>query len=110
MLPQAALLLLAACGPRDPIVIPGPPTDTAPPPVDFGVDVADIAVEAGYQGTWLGHFTRGRTALAGDLDGDGLQDAYIGNPGDPSYVLYNRTPAGGPLRFEPGDVLSQVDV
>jgi hypothetical protein len=106
------VLALAACSPRGPLVLPGLPSsgDTGAALPDLGVTAADVSVEAGYQGGHLGHFNRGRTALIGDLDGDGLQDVYVGNPGDPSYVLYNRTEPDGPLRFEPGDVLSQVDV
>ena len=49
--------------------------------------VTDIAIETRFQGDFSGVFARGRALIAADFDLDGQTDLYVGNPGDPSYIL-----------------------
>ena len=65
--------------------------------------VRDRAPESGLQDHWGGTFRLGRACAVADFDTDGRLDVYLGNPGNASYVLFNRTEPGGALTFEPGD-------
>lgn len=96
---------LVACTPTDPDR-PGPPVTTTPPVGT--VTVTDLALEAGFVDDAYG-WQRGRGLAIDDFDGDGLLDAYVGNPGDRSYLLMNRSTDDG-LRFEPGTVLFAGDI
>lgn len=99
---------------RDEIVLPGPPTEPVPTDVTT-VDLAalthitavtDNAVPAGFDGGETGHYYRGRAELIADFDLDGDQDAFLGNPGDTSYILWNESTPGH-LKFAPGPILLQ---
>ena len=56
---------------------------------DLGVTVRDVGVSSGFQDTFLGHRNRGRSLVAADFDDDGRVDFFVGNPGDPSFVIRN---------------------
>ncbi len=64
--------------------------------LDLDVTVRDIGVPSAFQDTFLGHRNRGRSLVAADFDNDGLVDFFVGNPGDPSFVIRNTTDAEGP--------------
>ncbi|MEQ1501419.1 MAG: CRTAC1 family protein [Myxococcota bacterium] len=103
------LVLAIACTGGQPSELGLPPLpDDSTATVNDGITVADIGIESGFQGgSWFGHFLRGRAGLIGDMDGDGLQDIFVGNPRDESFVLYNRSAAPGAIRFELGPVLNE---
>ncbi len=100
------MLTSPAC--RGPIEL-GP--EPGPPPVQMAlggpVEVRDIALEAGFQDFEGGILKRGRSCFAADFDNDGRTDVFIGNPGDPSHLLLNRSPEPGTVRFRQGPLLSQ---
>ncbi len=97
---------LAACAapPTERTDLPGPPTVTA------RVWVEDLGPSSGYQDFWFGQYNRGRGNVVADFDGDGDFDVFSGNPGGHSFLIRNVTEPGGPLRFEPWQVLSHVDL
>jgi len=76
-------------------------TDTGPqvPPTE----VDDLASGSGINQRTGGERTR--ALVAADFDGDGLDDLFVGNPGDASHVLLNRSTPGVPA-FELAQVLS----
>lgn len=105
------VLWLAACEPGV-VTLPGttPPTDG----VDTGTptvlppgqpEVVDLALSSGALDLWDGHFQRGRSCAPEDYDGDGLLDVMLGNAGDISRILRNVTEPGGPLQYEPAQIL-----
>lgn len=98
-------ILGAGCR-REPIVVQGPEITVTS---IAEITAKDIAISSNWQGgrDW-GHFHKGRTNLVGDLDGDGWQDAFIGNPGQDSFVLWNRTAQDGKLSFATGPTLSDT--
>ena len=83
-----------------------PETPVAPLTPDQ-VHVTDVGLESGYQDHWFGAFQRGRGNVVADFDGDGDLDVFSGNPGDASFLIRNVTEPGGPLRFEPWQVLAE---
>lgn len=57
--------------------------------------VRDRGLETGFQDTFEGFHKRGRALVAADFDLDGRIDFFLGNDGDPSFVLRNvETPEG----------------
>jgi hypothetical protein len=78
------------------LVVPGAGAQT--------LQVRDLGYQSGFQDDYLGHFKRGRATVAADFDLDGRTDFYMGNPGDESFILLNRS-SQGRLRFEMGQVL-----
>ncbi|MFT4623997.1 MAG: hypothetical protein ACI8PZ_002653 [Myxococcota bacterium] len=93
-----------ACDPRFDPMDTGEPVDSCDLGVseawrDLAVTVRDIGVESGFQDVFLGHRNRGRSLVAADFDNDGAVDFFVGNPGDPSFVIRNVSD-GGPPRFE----------
>lgn len=99
----------AACRPPEDVVLPGDLViETA-----AGLTVKDVSIASNWQGgrDW-GRFHKGRTNLIADIDGDGWQDAFIGNPAEASYVMWNRSwqaDDGKPL-FATGPTLTETTI
>ena len=72
--------------------------------------VVDLGLSSGLNDNAGGTFKRGRACVPADFDGDDRVDLYFGNPGDPSLWLRNVTEPGGPLQFEPQQILSQDEL
>ncbi len=71
--------------------------------------VNDIAIETRFQGDFNGAFARGRALIAADFDLDGQIDLYVGNPGDPSYILRGLS-RNGRTRFLMTQILVKDDI
>ena len=71
--------------------------------------VVDDAVESGFQRS-LDAFQRGRALVAADFDLDGRVDFFLGNPGDPSFILRNVGEPGEDAVFEVAQVLLDDDL
>lgn len=66
----------------------------------------DVALESNFQDI----FGHGRALVAADFDGNGWVDYYIGNPNDPSFVLFDDGPdEKGVHRLRKGQVLFQKE-
>jgi hypothetical protein len=76
-------------------------------PASGDVQFIDVGLESGYVDFWFGTYKSGRGNVVADYDGDGDLDVFSGNPANESFLIINITEPGGPLRFEPGQVLSE---
>ncbi len=66
-------------------------------------EITDLAAVSGIDPVPEGERTR--AMVAADFDNDGMTDLFVGNPGDRSYILRNRSTPGAPS-FEVAQVLS----
>jgi hypothetical protein len=64
------------------------------------ITVVDLAPTVGAQGAEPGTVYRGRACNAADYNDDGALDLWVGNPGDPSYLLLGGT-QDGVTSFDP---------
>lgn len=87
-----------------------PPSDELTETTASEVVATDMGRASGYQDFWFGTFKRGRGNVVADFDGDGDFDVFSGNPGNQSFLLRNESPRGGPLRFEPWQILSEDEL
>ncbi len=87
---------------------PAPTGDTSGPHSLINrITVTDVAPTTRWMQDWEhgGGFKHGRTCVIADLDGDGRDDVFLGNPFDESYWLRNLSTPGA-LAFEPAGSLS----
>ena len=74
--------------------------------------VSDVALKTQFQDNFglPPHQKRGRANVAADFDNDGRVDAFIGNPGDESFVVLNKMGPNGFPRFEVWQILLVGDL
>jgi len=118
-----ALVALAACGGTATPGAESPSTSTPPSTTDSdataetgssssstttqrptAIEVEDLSPGSDFDRGLGGERTR--SMVAADFDNDGLDDMFVGNPGDPSFVVLN-TSVPGSASFELLQVLSE---